>query len=86
MVCPPRINNHAIQTPRLVQDLIHGLLYAFLLGDICLHGEDPAGVPLGERGEVVAGGGDVDAVDLGGVVCETAFGDAEADAPVCAGD
>lgn len=86
MVRPPSIDNHAMQCTRLSNNLIHGLRHTIFLSDICLHDSYSAREAFGDDGELVAGFGDVDRVDFGGAIAETAFCYAESDSAICAGD
>jgi hypothetical protein len=64
--------DHAVQRACFFQDLVDGGLDRFFLGYICLDGEKLAWVLGGDGGEVVVWRADVDGVDFGGAVGETA--------------
>lgn len=86
MLCAARVHHHAMQRARLFDNPVHRLRDALLGRHVRLHGEEAVRVALGDGGELFAGRGNVDRVDAGGAVVETAFGDAEADATVGARD
>jgi hypothetical protein len=72
--------DHSVQRACFFQNLVDGGLDRFFLGYICLDGEELAWVLGGDGGEVVVWSADVDGVDSGGAVGETAVCYSQSDA------
>ncbi|GKT92257.1 hypothetical protein Ct61P_10107 [Colletotrichum tofieldiae] len=83
---PYGADDYAVDRAGLLDNLVDGGRYARLVGDVCRNRKQTAGELLGRRGEVFPGFRKVNGVDLGGIVEEAAFCDAEADAAVRARD
>lgn len=85
MLRTARVYHHPMQRTRLRNDLVHCGRNARFLRYVCMDGIQPVREALGDRLEVFGCVADVEGVDAGCVVVETAFGDSKADASVCAG-
>jgi hypothetical protein len=79
VLCAACVADHAMQGAGLREDLVNGGSDRGLGGHVSLHGEEAVRVGFGERGELVAGFANVDAVDCCGAVGEAAVCYAEAD-------
>ena len=86
MVGPPGIHNNTMNSASLGDNLVHCSSDAIFLGDIGLESKHTAGIPAAHGSKFIAGLANVDGVNLGCAVVEAAFGDAETNSAVCAGD
>jgi hypothetical protein len=79
VLCPTSIAYHAVQCACLVENFINCGLDGLFFCDICLKGEELVWILFREGSEFVPSLANIDAVDFGGAVGETAVCYAETD-------
>lgn len=82
VVCPTRVDNHAMQSTAFFNDAIDGGSDGSLLCDIGLNGLELPRPSLLSGSKLLSGLGVVDRVDESSVVVEAGLCDTETDAPV----
>jgi hypothetical protein len=78
VLCAARVADHSMQCTSVFQHIVNRALDGLFFCDIGFECEELAGEFCAEGGEVVACGANVEGVDLGCAVGETAVCDAEA--------
>lgn len=85
MVSATSIDYHAVQRTGLFDNLVNCCGDGGFLCHVCVNGAELPGVALFQGGEVLSRLADVDRVDFGGTVGETAFRNTKANSTIGAG-